>query len=205
MPSSSPTRNTCGNSRPFAACSVDSRTASGASPSFALEHRDQRDELRQLEEVAIVGLALARQPVDEVRARSSRALPRRACRASTRASPRSRSPRMSSSSRRPAGSRSARVAQAVDRARRTASSARAAAPARPCAIPGANAAANRLSCRAAASSPRCAERGLSDAAPGRGDRAQERGIVVVVGDQAQVRDDVLDLGASNSDCPPETS
>ena len=33
MPSSSPTRNTCGNSRPFAACSVDSRTASGSSSS----------------------------------------------------------------------------------------------------------------------------------------------------------------------------
>jgi hypothetical protein len=39
------------------------------------------------------------------------------------------------------------------------------------------------------------ERRLADAALGRAHRAQERGVVVVVRDQAQVRDDVLDLRA----------
>ena len=38
------------------------------------------------------------------------------------------------------------------------------------------------------------ERRVADAAPRRGDRADERGIVVGVGDQAQIRADVLDLG-----------
>jgi hypothetical protein len=36
---------------------------------------------------------------------------------------------------------------------------------------------------------------LPDATLGRADRAQERGVVVVVRDEAEVRDDVLDLGA----------
>ncbi len=43
--------------------------------------------------------------------------------------------------------------------------------------------AERLQCR------------LADAALGRGDGADECGIVVLIGDQAQVADDVLDLGA----------
>ena len=65
-PSSSPTRNTCGNSSPFAACSVDSRTASAGLALASFEHRDQRDHLRELEQVLPVGLALAREPADEI-------------------------------------------------------------------------------------------------------------------------------------------
>jgi hypothetical protein len=50
----------------LSACSVDRHTASAASPSRPFEHRDQRDHLRQLEQVAAIGLALAREPADEI-------------------------------------------------------------------------------------------------------------------------------------------
>ena len=45
------------------------------------------------------------------------------------------------------------------------------------------------------------QRGLADAALRRGHRADEGRIVVVVGDQAQVGDDVLDLGAVEERLP----
>jgi hypothetical protein len=48
------------------------------------------------------------------------------------------------------------------------------------------------------------QRGVTDAALGRGDGADEGGIIVRVGDESQISGDVLDLGTVENDVPPLT-